>query len=272
MSEQNILNPTATSLLNFDYGYAEAIQETRSIWQAQSGKPFSRPQMARGRIFDLPWGGRDVATKNALQQWEQQYKNDFFTLADWERGRYFSGRFDGPLTFSPAGNNKYNIRGRFIELPGLALFANPNNWARDAVFLPIRNGFGEDLVKLGGSGWFFELNGGGLTSDYASNVTNDVGEWLYFGYGFRFWSRKQNNLGKVEVSCTRVRDGFAMLAPPPVIDLYNASSLVSAQVFDSLSMFGFPLDLYRVKARVTGTKNASSSDFFCYVNVIEVMQ
>src|SRR5713226_3702097 len=125
MSEQNILNPSATSLLNFDYGYTEGLPETRSLFQAASGKMFSRRQMGRGRVYDLAWNNRDLATKHALQQWAQQYENDFFSFADWERARYFSGRFEGPLIFNPVGNQKYNIRGRFIELPGLAMFQYP---------------------------------------------------------------------------------------------------------------------------------------------------
>ena len=114
MSEQNILNPSQTSLFNPDWGYTEGLPEMRSLFQAMSGKMYSRRQMGRGRVYDLAWNNRDQATKHSLQQWAQQYENDFFSLADWERSRYFCGRFEGPLTFSPAGNQRYNIRGRFI--------------------------------------------------------------------------------------------------------------------------------------------------------------
>jgi hypothetical protein len=157
MSEQNILNPSATSLLNFDWGYSEGLPETDSVWQAASGKDYSRLQLARGRTYELTWAKRDLATALALQQWERQYKRDFFTLVDWEKSRYFTGRFDGPLTYSPAGFNQWTIRGRFIELPGVAMFSYPTNWTRDAMFLEERNGFGEDLVKLGGT-WAFNQN------------------------------------------------------------------------------------------------------------------
>src|SRR6266851_6814134 len=101
MSEQNILNASATSLLNFDYGYTEGLPEMRSQFQAASGKMYARRQMGRGRVYDLAWNNRDLTTKHALQQWERQYENDFFSLQDFERTRYFSGRFEGPLTFSP---------------------------------------------------------------------------------------------------------------------------------------------------------------------------
>src|SRR5581483_1929385 len=215
MSEQNILNPSATSLLNFDWGYTEGLPEMRSVWQAMSGKAYARRQMARGRIYDLAWNKRDLTTKHSLQQWERQYENDFFTLADWERGRYFSGRFDGPLSYSPAGNNAYNIRGRFIELPGLAVYQYPSNWSRDAVFLEERNGFGEDLVKYTGT-WTVanpetNTHGGGWAF---SNTTNDIAEILYFGYGFRYWCKKQDNLGIVEISLDGIMQGTVDLYDP----------------------------------------------------------
>lgn len=269
MSEQNILNPAQTSLFNPDWGYTEGLPEMRSIFQAASGKIYSRRQVGRGRVYDLAWNSRDLATKHTLQQWAQQYENDFFSLSDWERGRYFSGRFEGPLIFNPVGNQRYNIRGRFIELPGLAMFANPTNWARDAIFIEERNGFGEDLVKLTGTGWAYELAAQGHGgADYFSANTNDTAEWLYFGYGFRFWSRTQNNLGIAEISCTRVRDGVVVLAPTNV-DLYSAATVNAAVV---LTKSDLALDFYRVKARVTGTKNVAATNFFIYADAIEVMQ
>src|SRR5882724_6528531 len=135
MSEQNILNPTAASLLSPDYGYDESLPENRSIFTPMSGRPFSRDQMGLGRLYNFTWKGRDLATKHSLQQWERQYRNDYFSLADWERARYFTGRFAAPLTFNPAGNNAYTIQGQFQELPGLPMFQYPSNWARDAIFI-----------------------------------------------------------------------------------------------------------------------------------------
>jgi hypothetical protein len=274
VSEQNILNPTAASLLNFDYGYSEGLPETRSLFQSMSGKMNARRQMGRGRIYDLAWNSRDLATKHALQQWAQQYENDFFSLADWERGRYFSGRFDGPLIFSPSGNQKYNIRGRFIELPGLALFSYPTNWTRDAIFLEERNGFGEDLVKLlTPANWVFASNAGfyhpsGAGNAYSSSTTNETAEWIYFGYGFRLWEETFNNQGIVELSVTRVRDGAVVVAATN-FDLYSAGAVNAFAISTTTNM---ALDYYRVKLRCTGTKNASSSGFGINADAIEVMQ
>jgi len=268
MSEQNILNPTQASLFNPDFGYTEGLPEMRLNFQAASGKLFSRRQFARGRAYELAWNDRDLATKHTLQQWERQYENDFFTLADWERARYFSGRFEAPLIFTPAANEKYNIRGRFIELPGQALFAYPSNWARDAIFLEERNGFGEDMVKLTGTWVYdntdFNWHGG---AHYQSAITNDTAEWIYFGHGFRFWSVKAVSLGIVEVTATRVSSGA--VAQVTNVDLYNATEIPAAAL---LTATNFLLDLYRVKLRVTGTKNALASTVTCGADAIEVMQ
>jgi len=213
---------------------------------------YARREFGLGRIYDLAWNNRDLATKHTLQQWAQQYENDFFSLADWERGRYFSGRFEGPLTFNPVGNQKYNIKGRFIELPGLALFATPTNYSRDGIFLEERNGFGEDLVKLAGAGWSFQsavaAHGG---ANYVSGNTNDTAEWIYFGYSFRYWSRTEPDVGIVEVSCTRVRDGFAIV-PAHNVDLYTSGFLKFPGGLRQPLGSSFSADVYRVKLRVTG--------------------
>lgn len=269
MSEQNILNTTAASLFSPDYGYGEQLPELRTDFQAQSGNIFSRQQQQLGRIYDLAWSRRDLTTKIAFQQWENQYRNDYFSFSDWELGRYFTVRFDGPLTYSPAGNNNYNIRGRLIELPGRPMFAYPANWARDAVFVEERNSALEDLVKLTGGGWALDTSAndhGGFA--YKSAITNDSAEWKYSGYGFRYWAQKGPALGIVEVTCTRVRDGV-VVSGPTLVDLYNVGTLASAAL---LTQTNNALDEYRVKVKVNGTKNGASSAFTIFADAIEVMR
>jgi hypothetical protein len=244
--------------------------QNRSIFQPRSGKMFSRQQAGLGRIYQLLWNARDLATKHTLQQWEEQYRQDYFTLADWERGRYFTGRFDSSLTYNPRGNQSYDIKARFTELAGLPMFAYPTNWARDAVFLEERNSAGEDLVKLlTPANWTFNVlpNGHG-GAYYSSNVTNATAEWQYFGYGFQFWSATGTGGGIVEVTCTRVRDG-SIASGPTNVDLYAAVPANSAAL---LTVTNLGLDFYRVKLRVTGTKNAASTDFLCLADAIQVMR
>lgn len=270
MSEQNILNPASTSLLNPDYGYSEGLPEMRSLFYAASGKTFTRQHFARGRTYDLAWNRRDKATMHALRQWARQYENDFFTLADWERSRYFSGRFQDPLVFNPAGNEQWTIKGVFEELTGLAMYTYPTDWTRDAAFLEERNGFGEDLVKLTGTWTYYSESGGRIHGGamYWSQTTNDFIEWLYFGYGFRLWAPKESAGGIGEVIVTRPRDGVQVLAPTN-IDFYDAGAPPSAAL---LTKSDLGLDLYRVKLRVTGTKNGSSGGYRVFADAIEVMQ
>jgi hypothetical protein len=271
MSEQNILNPSQTSLLNPDWGYTEGLPEMRSIFQARSGNLFTRQNSGLGRTYDLEWHGRDLATKHALQQWDEQYRNDFFTFADWERGRYFSGRFAAPLTFSPRGNQTYDVKGQFVELPGAAMYAYAADWTRDAIFLEERNGFGEDLVKLLTPGnWTFLgsqpfAHGG---KEYFSAVTNETAEWIYFGYGCSVWCLKGANSGIMGISVIRLRDGVYVYGETN-FDAYSASDVASAPIAIIANLV---LDLYRVKLRVTGTKNGSSSGFVLDADAIQVMR
>lgn len=268
MSEQNVLNPTQTSLFNPDWGYTEGLPELRSVFQAQSGNIYSRLQQGLGRIYDLGWNGRDLATKLAFQQWENQYRDDYFTLADYDSGRYFTGRFDSPLSYSPRGNAQYDIKGRFIELPGKPMFAYPSNWNRDAIFLEDRNSAGETLAKLTGT-WASDTNAayhGGTA--YLSQTTNDTAEWVYFGYGFQVWSAKAAANGIVNLFVFRVRDGVGV-SGGNLFDLYNASTVPSAPY---QTVVNLPLDFYRVVLTVTGTKNVAASNFFCEADAVQVMR
>jgi hypothetical protein len=267
MSKLDILNPTVDSELSPDYAYTEGLPQMLSQFQAKSGSVIARQLFARGRVYDLTWAGRLKTTADQLRQWEAQFRNDFFTFFDNERGRSFSGRFSGPLQISPSGYNRWDIHGQFIEIPGVPMYGYPVNWSggftsNDAIFLEERDGFGKDLVKLTGSGWTYEVTGsahGG--SNYYTNVTNDTAEWVYYGYGVQFWVRKQNNLGIME----HFIDGVSM----GNLDLYSAGALASAV----LASYGsYSLGFHRVKVRCTGTKNAASSGFFIYADAIEVMQ
>jgi hypothetical protein len=151
MSEQNILNPTVGSDFNPDYGYSEGLPQMLSQFQAKSGKVIARQNLARGRVYDLQWQSRPKSTADALRTWEAQYRNDFFSYQDIERGRYFSGRFAGPPQISPAGFNKWNIQAQFVEIPGLPMFVYPASAAlwtssggTDSIFLEERDGFGNE--------------------------------------------------------------------------------------------------------------------------------
>jgi hypothetical protein len=262
MSQATILNRFPEEQMNPDYGYPERFPELREVFDAASGRRFERLQMARGRVFELTWEGRSQSIADQLRQWARQYRNDFFTYQDLERKRYFSGNFDGDLEIVQAGYNSVSLRGRFVEMPGLAMYEYPDNWARDAIFLEERNGLGEDLTKRVGAWGYGEgaSSHGGAELQNAGTVTTDSVEILYFGYGFRYYSRKDANLGKLELSLDDVVVNAAL-------DLYGAAASAVVHTQTNVS-----LGIHRVKARALNTKNAGSSDYKVVFDAIEVMQ
>lgn len=270
MSEQNILNPTAGSELSPDYGYSEGLPQMLAQFQAKSGSVVARQLLARGRVYDLVWGSRLKSTADALRQWEAQYRNDFFTYQDIDRGRYFSGRFAAPPTISESGNNKWDIRAQFVEIPGLPMFQSPGEislatsgtlWETDAKFLEERDGFGNTLVKLTGT-WNLRTDALGQHGSgcYISSTIGDTAEILYYGYGYRLWAPTRADSGKVTVSV----DGVVLAT----YDQYSAANLPSAPFnVDSSRALGF----HRVKLTVAA-KNPLSSGNNSYFDAIEVMQ
>ncbi len=270
MSEANILNPSASDQLNPDYGYSEGLPELRSVFQAQSGNLYTRRNISRGRSFELGWLGRPQANIDALRQWERQYENDFFTYVDWARSRYYSGRFDSPLIYSQEGNDKWTVRGRFVELPGRPMNTYPSNWSRDAIYCDERDGFGNDLFKQTGT-WTYAADAnahGGAHLTNANTNASDKAELIYFGYGARIFAKKANNLGILNWRVKRVRDGTDVYGPTAV-DLYSAGT-VAAAALDAVTNLG--LDLYRVSIEATNTKNGSSAAKTIIADAIQVMQ
>jgi hypothetical protein len=267
VSEQNILNPTVASQLNPTYSIPIQDPEIIAMWQARSGKDFSRTLAARGRAFSLHWDKIDFTTYLTLRQWWSQYEKGYFSFADYDDSgagtRYYTGRFVGPPTHERAGFNQVNVTAQFVELPGRPMFAYPSNWGVDSIFLDESDDAGAQLVKLTGSGWVLQSPQGlsHNNASYTSATTNDIAEWLYYGYGFRVWALKASTRGIAEVSL----DGTVL----GTYDQFNAANVNSAAIFTQLNV---PLGQHRVKLRVTGTKNAGSSAFNIDADAIEVMR
>lgn len=264
MSEQNILNPSTTSALNPDFPVGKPRPIVASRYQGRSGKPSMRRLSARGKIHQLTWSKRLLSDMQALDQWFSQYENDFFTYADWERGRYYSGMVpDEGVQFTDEGHNQVTVTAQFIEVPGLNMFQYPSAWGLDSIFIYPKNGFGDDQPKYTGAGWSLDQANASAKSGVWSfdSTTNDLAEIIYFGYGFRFWSLKAANLGIVEISL----DGTVL----GTVDLYAAATAASAALFTQQSV---ALGHHRVKLRCTGTKNAASSAFTIAYDAIEVMR
>lgn len=151
MSEQNILNPSASSQMNPTYSIPHKDPQTIASWQARNGKPFSRYMMARGMEFQLHWDKVQYSTYESLLQWFHQYERDFFSYFNFQRNRYFSGQFLAEPQFEEVGNNQFNISATFVEVPGVAMFQYPSTWGVTSIFLEERDGFAQDLVKLTGT-------------------------------------------------------------------------------------------------------------------------
>jgi len=268
MSEQNILNPTNTSFLNPAFGYDDGIQMALQEFMADSGKYSSRLGSGLGRTFNLQWKGIPDASAAALRQWEMQYRQGFFSLADYDRSRYFTGHFKGPLRFTNAGNQSKNVSGVFEELCGLPMFQYPTSWGVDSVFVEERDDFGQDTLKFNGpAGVIFTsatCHGGA-----AYNINSGTSaEWIYFGYGFRLWAPQGSDRGIGVLSVTRVSDGTVMLAATNV-DQYLSAFTNSNPLHTEAN---YPLDFYRVKLLNNGTKNGASSANNVFVDAIEVME
>jgi hypothetical protein len=268
MSEQNILNPTITSPFNSDYPLKFIDPAVTARYQARGGKPYFRTLAARGLTCDLVWGNRLNSDADALLQWCHQYEKDFFSIADYDTGRYYSGMFADQPQIERMGNNKVNITAQFIVVPGLAQFQYPSRWGVDSIFLEERDGFGSDVVKVTGTWTFFSGGAGGINlahganqGCYRSSTTNDIAEWSYFGYGFRLWSPKEGDYGIGEVSL----DGVVL----GTYDGFNAIPVTSSALFTQLNV---ALGLHRVKLRCTGTKNAGSTGPSVIADAIEVMR
>jgi hypothetical protein len=170
MGANNILNSLgASDPLNPDYAFPITDSETVFTFKPQNGPTFIRRVGDGGRLFAFEWKNRSQATRDALRQWERQYKYDFFSFNFLEEGRYYSGRL-GPLEERVAAYDLWDLAAVFEELPGVPLFAYPANWARDAIFIEERDSLGNDLVKLTGA-WTYEVNGNahGGANYYSAN-------------------------------------------------------------------------------------------------------
>jgi hypothetical protein len=243
MSEQNILNPSPTSSLNPDYTTPVKVTDPQVIsrWQARSGKPFARRLSARGAVWDLTWANRMFADYAALRQWFSQYENDFFTYADWDFGRYYTGMFADQPTVERAGNNKVNITAQFVVVPTLPLYQYPSNWTQDSIFMeergkwPVPSGVSpsiNDLVKLTGSWDHRDLNYLLWSQDYENAA----------------WS-KQNG-------CTVTADQVAAPDGTVTADLVTSGNSANSAIQQSVT--GFPeIFTYSLSVRAGSASQAN---------------
>jgi hypothetical protein len=135
--------------MNPTYGFL-IEEEDELMLQPRSGAPYVREVDVRGHAYSLNWIGMQLTDALALKQWDNQYRDGFFTYQDFDQARFFSGRFLSKLKMRGEGNNNYSLSGTFIEIPGLAMSTYPSNWARDAKFWEQNDDFGNARTKQTG--------------------------------------------------------------------------------------------------------------------------
>lgn len=270
MSEANILNATAGSIYSPDFSddfELPDLPDVAAATQADSGEVFTRTIGCRGRVIPMKWLNRPTAVADYLRQWAQQYEHGYFSYYDLESARYFTGRFQRPgpgqpiLKISRVGNNRVNVSGTFVELPGKPMYAYPSNWDRDAIFIEDRDDDGNALPLFGGA-WYSITSGlahGGKC--YASQDVDHTAEWEYVGYGVRIWGLKTDHSGRADVYIDGVFAAFN-------IDFYAVADTISAPLYTNANL---PLGRHRVKLVIINKNPASSADE-CYADAIEVMR
>lgn len=260
MSEQNILNPTATSIYNPDYPVPIPPLPDPDEVQMRDGRVYARYNALVGREFDLVWADALPSTADYLRQWAQQYRGDYFSYYDVQRDRYYTGRFKGgSVKVVDTQYNKSTVQGTFQELPGVPMYLYPQNWARDAILIAPKNSWGY-VVDLTGA-WSWGTSPTKSTQLLNSNSAGASCTFRYFGYGFRVWSVKSPDAGILTVT----GDGNLLAT----LDMY-AASLAWQQI--ALTIPAAVLGWHTVVIQNTGTKNSSSTNYYCNVDCLEVMQ
>ena len=254
-----ILNPTALSPFNPDFPVPIPPLPDPDEIQMRSGEVFLRYNNLAGREFDLVWGSVLQSTADALRQWAAQYRDSYFSYYDVQRDRYYTGRFKGGMQVIDLAFNRCAVKATFQELPGLPMPVYPQNWARDAVLLPMMGAWGYK-VQLAGA-WAYATDGSTKSGQHLlSNSAGAKCTFQYFGYGFRAWMVTGYNYGNVTI----FGDGNNL----GTVDLYSAA--ITYQVC-ALVVPSAVLGLHTIDFVVTGTKNGASSDFYVAIDCIEVM-
>ncbi|ABF42422.1 hypothetical protein Acid345_3421 [Candidatus Koribacter versatilis Ellin345] len=277
MAETDVLNPSFDSQMNPDYPWNEVPPGEDLTFQPQAGGLYTRHVISNGRTFQLTWTDTPRWIADRIFQWERQFRYSFFTFMDFERGRAYSGRFLDKPTKQITGNDRWTVQATFQEIAQLPLSQYAGDEDEDwdsfgAILFPRQ--VSTDLALVTGAWTHNDADGFSIGDPtpapggaYHSNTTDDIAEWLYFGYGFRLYSALGPDLGKVEISHKPyATQAWTVLA---TVDLYNAGAQPSAVI---LTKHDLQLDLHRVKLRVTGTKNGASSGYKVYADAIEVIE
>lgn len=266
MGVNNILNPDPTSPFNPEYPFDASKQEERQFSRAADGDRKTRRVAALGRIYNLTWNSRSPLIAQQLQQWAAQYEDDFFTLADWDRNRFFSGAFMGPLKETSAGYYNITLTGQFEEIPKLPMFTYPTDWDNDSKLYNEQDSQGTILPGVNGT-WPVNANANAMGGSELLNAGLDNTHFAkleYNGYGCRVICRKAPSFGKCEIS---IDDNVVSAS----LDLYSAANVVAMPDAPVFSYPNLAYGRHQVKIRALHTKNAGSSDYKVPFDAIQVI-
>jgi hypothetical protein len=260
--QTDILNPSAVSPLNPDYGWNKGLPTMLGTFQARSGELFSRRLYARGPIYDLQWSGRPSKSARELERWAAQFEQGWFSLWDWDAKRCYSGRFVDALSVSPPGYEKVTIKGQFAVLPGKPMLEYPHFWDRDSKFIYATDDDGNAVANLIGAWASEQLDTAKSAPCYVTEAEGDSAQILYFGFGFRVWSPiGPDSGGSLEIYLDDV-----LL---DTVGLFAQEAVRSAPVFEKSDV---ALGMHKVRVRGTGVYNPLSTGTKTYFDAIEVMR
>lgn len=222
--------------------------------EADDGSDHTRMRRAPRRVHKLQCE-IPADQKQLIEQFYDQFRGKFFSFHDpvWGKKpdgtdleRYFSVKFAGEPSYSLLRNQIWKVEWQLVDRIGAPLFQYPDpDEGHVTAFQEESDGF-----VVAGT-WTSAAAGTASAGNEKSNTnlnTTDQFSWVYGGYGFRLYARKDTNLGIMEV----LLDGISL----GTVDLYAAAAAGAGIVLVKLDV---PLGLHTVVLKATNTKNAASS-------------
>lgn len=256
--------------LDPDYTVVEVIDPGVLRQLAASGRDLQRFVKPPQRRFDLSFLGRPTDEAEQVRDWYARFQRDFFRFnhkvyinnAGVYLARHFPVIFASEPEFELATNEAWSIQVALLEAVGRKLpTANYPDPVAGHPSFKVEEDNVDSKALVGTWTLVSEANAsGGQERTNPNTNTTDAFQFLYAGYGFRFWARKASNLGIFQVLFGEVSLGN--------VDLYNATPVAAAALLTKLDV---PLGIHRVKILATNTKNAASSANTIVADAIEVM-
>ena len=257
--------------LDPDFVLAERLDPGVLRQLAASGRDLQRLLKAPQRLFQLHFRRRSTDEVEQIRDWHARFQHDYFRFnhktysnnAGAYLARHFPVIFVEEPQYELALNEAWNIEVSLLEAVGRELpTANyPDPAAGHPSFF-----LEEDhatLAKALSGSWTIAAQANAHAAQERTNSnlnTTDAFQFLYAGYGFRLWARKDTNLGILKVLLDEADLGN--------LDLYAAAPAASAAL---LTKTDVPLGIHRVKLLATNTKHASSSANTIVADAIEAI-